>query len=81
LGQNITASVLFIPDPGNPVLTGPKLLSAVGPRVIITGAAANPAPDVFTGLMASGAELYRLDQTAAIELSTDGRQVSVTTVK
>lgn len=79
--QDIRAAILFIPDPANKSLTDPAFLSAVGPRIVITGPAANPPLDVFSALTSSGAELHRLDQVAAIDVSIDGMQVSVTTRK
>ena len=75
--QGVTAAVLFIPDPANPSLTDPAFISAVGPRIVVTGPSAAPPPDVFSALLTSGAQLYRLDQAATIDVATDGRQVSV----
>jgi competence protein ComEC len=76
--QDIAASVLFIPDPANKSLTDPAFVTAVHPTIIITGMAANLPQDVFSALIATGAQLHRLDQATTIDLAADGRQVTVT---
>ena len=84
-GAELTADVLKAGHHGSKTSTTQKLLKAVQPQIVVvsTGEDRNNLPkgEVLERIEQSGAELYRTDLDGTVIVSSDGKELSVTTEK
>jgi competence protein ComEC len=81
---NLRSDVLKSPHHGSDSSSSEEFLSAVGPRfVIISVGAGNsynlPDLEVINRYHQAGAQIYRTDRSGAVEISSDGRTLSLRT--
>ena len=81
---SLRSLVLKSPHHGSRSSNSPEFLKAVSPTVVVISVAAgnmyqHPDDIVLERYRATGAEIYRTDHHGAVEVSSDGRDISVRT--
>ncbi|HEY4600247.1 MAG TPA: MBL fold metallo-hydrolase [Cerasibacillus sp.] len=84
--QNLKANVLHIGHHGSNTSSGQSFLDSVQPEIAIISVGENnsyghPHPDILNRLENSGIQIYRTDLNGTIQLTTDGKNYSIKTVK
>lgn len=81
----IRSSVLKVPHHGSGRSSSKEFLEGVKPRVSVVSVGRNnfghPAPDTLERLRDSGSLVYRTDESGAVTIITDGKNMKVKTVK
>jgi len=85
-GQSLSAGILKVSHHGSDTATTPAFLQAVNPTTAIIQVGADndfghPHAGLLARLAAQGVRLLRTDQHGAIDLASDGRQLSLRTAK
>jgi competence protein ComEC len=80
----LRSDVLKSPHHGSDSSSSKEFLSAVSPRFVIVSVGAGnnyslPDPEVINRYHKIGAQIYRTDQTGAVEISSDGQKLSFRT--
>ncbi|HLV45163.1 MAG TPA: ComEC/Rec2 family competence protein [Aggregatilineales bacterium] len=78
--ERLQAAVLHVPGAGREATCSEALLAAVSPRVAVVSSD-EPHAAVLARLEAAGAAVYRADRHGTVTLTTDGRQVWVSTAR
>jgi competence protein ComEC len=80
----LQSDVLKSPHHGSDTSSSEEFLSAVAPRFLIISVGAGnryslPDPEVIQRYQETGAQIYRTDRTGAVEISSDGQNLSLRT--
>lgn len=86
INENLRADVLHIGHHGSNTSSGQSFIHAVKPKIAIISVGADnsyghPHPDVLKRLENAGIRIYRTDLHGTIQLTTDGNNYSIKTVK
>ena len=81
-GDDLRADVLLAPHHGSASSSTPGFVAAVHPRAVIFSVGAskalgNPDPEVVARYQAAGARVFRTDTQGSIQVTTDGRRLTV----
>ena len=84
-GRDLHADVLKVGHHGSAYSSIPQFIAAVHPRYVIISVGrhnmfGHPAPSTLETLERYGAQVYRTDQIGAVTISSDGRQVDITSM-
>ena len=85
-GPTIRSVVVKVPHHGSATSSGTDFVSAVAPRIAVVSVGidnryGHPSSDVVARYRCAGAHVLRTDRCGAVTITTDGRDVDVTTFR